>query len=226
MVVMADADDLDKVADHICTSIFWNGGQNCSSNSRLIVHESVKDELLGLIQERTGDWSVGDPLDHDIKIGPMIEQEHLDKVLGHIANATGDGANLVRGGNRILEGSGGLFVEPTIFDGVTPDMRLFNEEVFGPVLAISTFSHPDEGIALANQTDYGLAASVFTSDLRTAHLASRRIKAGTVTVNCYGEGDASTPFGGFGLSGFAGRDNGLSAHDQYTEEKTVWIDLS
>jgi len=225
-VVMADAENLDAVADHMCTSIFWNAGQNCSSNSRLIVHESVKDELLGLVQEKTGDWAVGDPLDHEVKIGALIEPEHLDKVMGHIAAASEDGAQLVRGGNQILADSGGLFVEPTIFDGVTPDMRLFQEEVFGPVLSVTTFSNPEEGIDLANQTSYGLAASVFTSNLRTAHLASRRIKAGTVTVNCYGEGDASTPFGGYNLSGFSGRDNGLAAHDQYTEQKTIWIDLA
>ena len=225
-VVMADAENLDAIADHMCTSIFWNAGQNCSSNSRLIVHESLKDELLGLIQERTGDWAVGDPLDHEVKIGALIEQEHLDKVLGHIAAAGEDGAQLVRCGKQVLGDSGGLFVEPTIFDSVTPDMRLFQEEVFGPVLAVTTFSNPEEGIDLANQTSYGLAASVFTSNLRTAHLASRRINAGTVTVNCYGEGDASTPFGGFNLSGFSGRDNGLAAHDQYTEQKTIWIDLA
>ena len=146
--------------------------------------------------------------------------------MGHITAASEDGAQLVRGGKQVLGDSGGLFVEPTIFDSVTPDMRLFQEEVFGPVLAVTTFSNPEEGIDLANQTSYGLAASVFTSNLRTAHLASRRINAGTVTVNCYGEGDASTPFGGFNLSGFSGRDNGLAAHDQYTEQKTIWIDLA
>jgi gamma-glutamyl-gamma-aminobutyraldehyde dehydrogenase len=105
-------------------------------------------------------------------------------------------------------------------------MRIASEEVFGPVLAVTSFDQPDEAIELANNTSYGLAASVFTSDVRTAHLASRRIKAGTVTVNCYGEGDITTPFGGYKLSGFGGRDNGLAAHDQYTELKTTWIDLS
>ena len=122
--------------------------------------------------------------------------------------------------------SGGCFVAPTILEGVTQDMRVAREEVFGPVLAVSVFDHADEAIALANDTEYGLAASIFTSDVRTAHLAGRMINAGTVTVNCYGEGDITTPFGGFGLSGFGGRDNGIAAHEQYTELKTVWIDLS
>ena len=156
----------------------------------------------------------------------MIEPAHLDKVMDNINSGASDGANCVLGGRRILEETGGLFVEPTVFDGVKPGMRLATEEVFGPVLAVMEFANPEEGIQLANDTAYGLAASVFTSDLRTAHLAARAIKAGTVTVNTYGEGDASTPFGGFKLSGFGGRDNGLASHEQYTETKTIWIDLA
>ncbi len=225
-VVFADADDLDSVAEHMVTSIYWNGGQNCSSNSRLIVHGSIKDELMALVAEKTKEWVVGDPLDPATRIGAMIEAEHLDKVLGNIAAGREDGANCVLGGNRVRADSGGFFVEPTIFDGVAPGSRLATDEVFGPVLAVMTFDQPEDAIRLANDTDYGLAASVFTADLRTAHLAARTIKAGTITVNTYGEGDATTPFGGFGLSGFGGRDKSLHAHDQYTELKTIWIDLS
>ncbi len=155
----------------------------------------------------------------------MIESEHLDSVMASIETAKAEGAHCVLGGNRILAQTGGYFVEPTIFDNVSPTMKLATEEVFGPVLSVLRFSQPEEGIRLSNDTPYGLAASVFTSDLRTAHLAARAINAGTVTVNTYGEGDATTPFGGFGLSGFGGRDKSLHAHDQYTELKTVWIDL-
>ena len=226
LVVMADVDNLDSIADHIATSIFWNAGQNCSSNSRLIVHSSLKDQLLSLVLERSGDWVVGDPLDPATKIGAIIEEAHMAKILDNIAAATEAGAELILGGHQVRQDSGGWFVEPTIFDGVTPDMRLATEEVFGPVLAVTSFDQPDEAIDLANRTEYGLAASIFTSDVRTAHLAARRIQAGTVTVNCYGEGDITTPFGGYKLSGFGGRDNGLAAHEQYTQPKTIWLDLS
>ncbi len=225
-VVMADADNLERVAEHIATSVFWNAGQNCSSNSRLIVHSSLAEELLELIGRQVGEWVVGDPLDPTTKIGAIIEPAHLDKILDNISAAKAEGAKLVLGGKQVRKKSGGWFVEPTVFSGVARDMRVAREEVFGPVLAVSTFDQPEEAIELANDTEYGLAASVFTTDVRTAHLAARRIKAGTVTVNCYGEGDISTPFGGYKLSGFGGRDNSLAAHDQYTEQKTIWLDLS
>lgn len=225
-VVMHDADDLDSIAEHAASAIFWNGGQNCSSNSRLIVHRSLKDELLGLLLEKSREWIVGDPLDPATRIGAMIEPAHLDKVMSNIASAHEEGATCVLGGNQVLTETGGSFVEPTVFDNVQPGMRLATEEVFGPVLSVIEFSQPEEAISIANDTAYGLAASVFTSDLRTAHLAARSINAGTVTVNTYGEGDVTTPFGGFGLSGFGGRDKSLHAHDQYTELKTIWIDLS
>ncbi|MEM9654518.1 MAG: aldehyde dehydrogenase family protein [Actinomycetota bacterium] len=226
MIVMADAPDLDSVAEHAATSIFWNGGQNCSSNSRLIVHRSLADDLVGLLAEKSREWVVGDPLDPATRIGAMVEAEHLDKVLGGIAAGRDAGSRCVLGGNRTLEHTGGYFVEPTIFDEVAEGTTLATDEIFGPVLAVSTFDHPEQAIAMANATPYGLAASVFTADLRTAHLAARAVNAGTVTVNTYGEGDAATPFGGFGLSGFGGRDNSIHAHHQYTELKTVWIDLT
>lgn len=224
-VVMADADDLDAIADHAATSIYWNGGQNCSSNSRLIVHKAVKEELLGLILEKSREWTVGDPLDPNTRVGAMIEKSHLDKVLDNINSGHIDGADCVLGGRQVRQESGGYFVEPTVFDNVTPGMRIARDEIFGPVLSIIEFSQPEDAIQIANDTPYGLAASVFTSDLRTAHIAARSINAGTVTVNTYGEGSAATPFGGFGLSGFGGRDKSLHAHDQYTELKTVWIEL-
>ncbi|MEM7208373.1 MAG: aldehyde dehydrogenase [Pseudomonadota bacterium] len=226
MVVMADAEDLDTVADHATNSIFWNMGENCSSNSRLLVHSSRKDELIERILERTHDWVVGDPLDHNTRIGPLVEEGHMNKVLEHIEAAKSDGATLLCGGSRVRPESGGYYVAPTIFADVTPQMRIAKEEVFGPVLAILTFETPEEAIALANDTEYGLAASVFTANNKTAHNAARQIRAGTVAVNCYGEGDVSTPFGGYKLSGFSGRDKSLAAHDQYCELKTIWIDLS
>tara|TARA_B100000408_G_C10264413_1_gene209115 strand:- start:508 stop:960 length:453 start_codon:yes stop_codon:yes gene_type:complete len=150
----------------------------------------------------------------------------MDKVLGHIADARSAGSTCAIGGNRVREESGGWFVEPTVFTDVDPSSRLAREEVFGPVLAVTTFDSPEEAVRLANDTDYGLAATIHTTDLRTAHLASRAIRAGTVAVNCYGEGDITTPFGGFKQSGFGGRDKSIAAHEQYTELKTIWMDLS
>ena len=224
-VVMGDTEDLDTAAEHATNSIFWNMGENCSSNSRLLVHESIKDELLDLIVEKSKDWVVGDPLNADTRIGPLIEQSHLDKVMGFIEQGQIDKNKLVIGGKRTNLQSGGYFLEPTIFDDVKPENNLFSEEIFGPVLGITTFKSSDEAISLANQNKYGLHASVFTSSNKTAHVAAKRIKAGTVSVNCYGEGDATTPFGGYKLSGFGGRDKSLFAHDQYCELKTIWIDL-
>jgi len=129
------------------------------------------------------------------------------------------------GGAAMKEGQG-LFIEPTIFDEITPDMTIAREEIFGPVLSIITVGSTDEAVKVANDTKYGLAASVFTANVRRAHRVARAIKAGTVTVNCFGEGDISTPFGGYKQSGFGGRDNSIHAHDQYTEMKTIWVDLS
>ena len=226
LVVMPDAADLDVVADHAANSIFWNMGENCSSNSRVLIHSSLKAEFIELLLERTRDWVIADPLDSACRLGPLIEEEHMKKVLSHIEKAKKEGAKLICGGNRVMTDSGGYFVEPTIFDEVSPKMSIAKEEIFGPVLAILTFETPEEGIAMANDTEYGLTASVFSASNKTAHNAARQIRAGTVSVNCYGEGDISTPFGGFGLSGFGGRDKSLAAHDQYCELKTIWMDMS
>tara|TARA_B100001996_G_scaffold155945_1_gene118753 strand:+ start:1052 stop:2518 length:1467 start_codon:yes stop_codon:yes gene_type:complete len=226
LVVMPDAADLDVVADHAANSIFWNMGENCSSNSRVLIHSSLKAEFIELLLERTQDWVIADPLDSACRLGPLIEEDHMKKVLSHIEKAKKEGAKLICGGNRAMTESGGYFVEPTIFDEVSPKMSIAKEEIFGPVLAILTFETPEEGIAMANDTEYGLTASVFSASNKTAHNAARQIRAGTVSVNCYGEGDISTPFGGFGLSGFGGRDKSLAAHDQYCELKTIWMDMS
>ncbi len=225
MIVMPDVEDLDLVADHAANAAFWNMGENCSSNSRLLVHESLHAELTDLIVERAQGWVVDDPLKAACRIGPLIEREHMERVLGHIEQAKKDGAKLIHGGRRVLVETGGYFVEPTVFDDVTPEMPLAREEVFGPVLAIMTFKTPEEAIAIANDTDYGLAASIFAQSNKTAQNAARQVRAGTVSVNCYGEGDQGTPFGGYKLSGFGGRDKSLAAHVQYCELKTVWMDL-
>jgi len=222
-VVMGDVADLDAVASNAVNCIFWNMGENCTAGSRLIVHKSIKDTLLGKIIALTTEWKVGDPLDPATKIGSMIEKPHMEKVLSYIEAGKAEGAKLILGGNRVLAETGGYFVEPTIFDNVKNDMKIAREEIFGPVLAAITFEDEAEAVALANDTPYGLAASVYTDNVNAAHRLSRALRAGTVSVNCYSEGDITTPFGGYKESGFGGRDNGIHAHEQYTEIKTIWM---
>ncbi|MCC1492859.1 aldehyde dehydrogenase [Cognatishimia sp. F0-27] len=213
-VVLADAENLDHVAAHVVNAAFWNMGENCSAASRLIVHRDVKAPLLERILARLRDWRTGDPLDPANHLGALIDADHCAKVAAYL---TGDA---LAGGKP-----DGPFVPPTLYEVSRHDPRA-REEIFGPVLSVIEVASTDEAIALANDTEYGLAASVFTANTRTAIRAARAIRAGTVTVNCYGEGDAATPFGGYKQSGFGGRDNGLDAHDQYTELKTIWIDLT
>jgi gamma-glutamyl-gamma-aminobutyraldehyde dehydrogenase len=225
-IVMSDPPPLDVVAQHAVNAAFWNMGENCSCGSRLIVHRSVKDALVEKIGCLARGWKVGDPLDPATRVGPMIEKAHLEKVLGYVASGKRDGAALVMGGSRILEETGGHFVEVTMFDNVCGEMKIAREEIFGPVLSVIPFSEEEEAVAIANRTTYGLAASLYTRDLNTAHRMARAIRAGTVSVNCYSEGDMTTPFGGFKESGFAGRDKSTCAHEQYTELKTIWIQLA
>ena len=225
-VVFEDAPDLETVANNAVGAAFWNMGENCSCGSRLIVHHKIKEELVARIAALAKTWKVGDPLDPRNRLGAMVEKPHLDKVLGYIAAGQAEGARLVMGGKRILENTGGYFVEVTIFDGVTQRMKIAREEIFGPVLSVITFTTEEEALALANDTNYGLAASLYTRDLNRAHRAARALRAGTVSVNCFSEGDLTTPFGGFKESGFAGRDKSIWAHEQYTELKTIWMQLA
>ncbi|WP_417538235.1 aldehyde dehydrogenase [Marinomonas sp.] len=221
-VVLDDAEDLDYVAEQVCAAAFWNMGENCSAGSRLIVQEGIKDALLERIKTYSADWRLGDPLNPENNLGPMIDQDHFNKVSEYLALGKEEGYDTVIGGNAI----DGRYIEPTIFAGVKNSDRMAQEEIFGPILSVITVASFEEAMAVANDTEYGLAASVFTANSKRAIKAARMIKAGTVTVNCFGEGDISTPFGGYKLSGFGGRDNSIHAHDQYTELKTIWIDLN
>jgi len=216
-IVLEDAEDLDLVAEHVVNGAFWNMGENCSASSRLIVHEAVKDKLMKRIIARTRNWKTGDPLDPRHHLGALVDKEHFRKVSAYLKKG-----KILIGGKT----EQGRYVLPTIIDEVKASDKLAREEVFGPVLAVITVRSTDEAIAVANDTEYGLAASVFSANGKQALRAAREIRAGTVTVNCYGEGDITTPFGGYKQSGFGGRDNSLHAHDQYTELKTIWIDLS
>ncbi len=216
-VVLADAEELDLVAEHIVNGAFWNMGENCSASSRLIVHEDIKAALMDRILARAQEWKTGDPLDPKNHLGALIDKEHFSKVNAYL----GEG-DTIFGGKTDQD----CFVFPTIIDGVKSTDALAREEIFGPVLSVITVRSTEEAIALANDTEYGLAASVFSASGKQALRVAREIKAGTVTINCYGEGDITTPFGGYKQSGFGGRDNSVHAHDQYTELKTIWIDLS
>ena len=222
-VVMKDCKDLDHVASEAVNAVFWNMGENCTSNSRLIVHKDIHDDLVKLVVEKTLALKTGDPLDPSNNLGALVEVPHMEKVLEYIEIAMKEGGKLLCGGNRI--GTTGNFVEPTVFDGITPDMTIARDEIFGPVLGIMTFETEEEAIRIANDTIYGLQASLFTDDLTTAHRVSRALRAGTVSVNCYAEGDIGTPFGGFKQSGFMSRDNSVWANQQFTELKTIWMKL-
>jgi len=223
-VVLADA-DLDNAAPHVVNAAFWNMGENCSAGSRLIVHRQVKDALLEKVLALTAAWTVGDPLDPNTRVGPLIERAHMMTVLDYIDKGKREGARLVLGGRQVLQETGGYFVEPTVFDGATNAMTIAREEIFGPVLAVIPVDSDEEAIAVANDTNYGLAASLHTRDIGKAHRFAREIRAGVVAVNCFGEGDLTTPFGGFKESGFFGRDKSSYAQEQYTELKTVWMQL-
>ena len=221
-VVLDDAEDLDLVAEQVVNGAFWNMGENCSATSRLIVQSGVKDELLKRIGEYMREWKTGDPLDPDNRIGALVSKTHFDKVASFLDDVKTEKLKVAHGGKTI----DGVYIEPTVVNGVGPQSRLFREEIFGPILSVTTFETLAEAIALANDTNYGLTASVYTASLRNAIRLSREIRAGVVTVNCFGEGDASTPFGGYKESGFGGRDKSIFAHDNYCELKTIWIDLS
>lgn len=225
-IVMPSISDLSEVAEHVLASAFWNMGQNCSAGSRLIVHRSIKDALIEELQEQLeANWHTGDPLDPNVQLGALVEEAHMQKVLSHIELARADKLTILTGGERIHQESGGYFVPPTIIDNVPKDHSIACDEIFGPVLAVVSFDTEEEAIEIANATQYGLAASLWSDDLNTVHRMSAAIKAGTVSVNCFSEGDITTPFGGYKQSGFGGRDKSIYAHDQYCELKTTWIQL-
>ncbi|MCR9139309.1 MAG: aldehyde dehydrogenase [Alphaproteobacteria bacterium] len=219
-IVLDDAENLDRVAAHVVNGAFWNMGENCSATSRLIVHEKCRDGLLKRIVAHAREWTMGDPLDPANRVGALVSRTHFDKVCTYLSDKAA--ADPVLGGNT----AGQAFVEPTIVELDSNDGRLAREEIFGPVLSMITVKGIDEAVSTANDTGYGLTASIFSANGKRALRAARALQAGTVTVNCFGEGDISTPFGGYKQSGFGGRDNGLQAHDQYTNIKTIWIDLS
>lgn len=220
-LVFADTADLDAAADMAAFGIFFNQGEVCSANSRLLVERSIKDALIEKLVIRAEATQPGNPLDPASKMGAMVDAAQTAQVMRHIEIGK-QSANLITGGEQVKIDGKGSFVQPTIFDGVSNEDGLARNEVFGPVLAVIPFDDEEEAIRIANDTDYGLAASLWTSNLSRAHGIAGRLRAGTVSVNTVDALSPMTPFGGFKQSGF-GRDLSLHSLDKYTALKTTWI---
>jgi gamma-glutamyl-gamma-aminobutyraldehyde dehydrogenase len=221
-IVFPDFDDLGRAARTAAGSMFFNQGESCNAPSRVLVHESVADEFVKIVAAETPNFQPGDPLDTATEMGALVDDTQLRTVLGYIAAGNEEGARVAAGGAQAREASGGYFVQPTVFDGVTNKMKIAREEIFGPVMSIVRFKTEAEAIALANDSPYGLQASVWSSNINRAHRVARALRAGTVHVNQYDEDDITVPFGGFKQSG-NGRDKSLHAFDKYTELKTTWV---
>ncbi|MGD9865535.1 MAG: aldehyde dehydrogenase family protein, partial [Pseudodonghicola sp.] len=223
-IVMEDCGNLDEAATSAAFGIFFNQGEVCNAGSRLLVQESIKDEFVEKVIAVGKTLEPGDPLDPATKLGAIVTEEQMDRVLNYIEVGKGEGAKVISGGRRVRGDSGGYFVEPTVFDGVNNKMRIAQEEIFGPVLATLTFKDAEEAVQIANDTIYGLAAAVWTDNINTAINTARRLRAGSVWVNNFDESNITVPFGGYKQSGI-GRDKSLHALDKYTELKTTWIKL-
>ena len=223
-IVFADS-DIDNAVKGAINGIFYGKGEVCNAGSRLFVESKVQSEFLEKLVGRAKKMVPGDPLDPKTRMGAVISHEQMQTVLGYIEAGKSEGAKLIAGGNRVsVDGGKGFFVEPTIFGGVNNDMKIAQEEIFGPVLATLTFDDEDQVVESANRNPYGLAAAVWTNDVKKAHRVSRQLRAGTVWINTYGLMDAALPFGGYKSSGF-GRELGQAALDHYTEIKTVWMNV-
>ncbi|MEX2272739.1 MAG: betaine-aldehyde dehydrogenase [Vicinamibacterales bacterium] len=224
-IVLADA-DIDAALRGATTGIFYGKGEVCAAGSRLLVDKSIKSEFIDKLAARTKKMVAGDPLDPKTRLGAISSKGQLERVLKYVGIAQKEGATLVAGGARADIGTGkGYFMQPTVFADVDPSMTIAREEIFGPVLAAIEFADIDEAIARANASDYGLAAAVWTKDVKKAHYVARRLQAGTVWVNTYNVYDTAAPFGGYKQSGF-GREMSVHALEHYTQVKSVWVDLN
>jgi len=221
-IVFDDCGDLERAAMTVAGSVFFNQGESCNAPSRVLVHERVADAFVERVAAEAPRHAPGDPLAAETVMGAVVDETQLRTVLGFIDAGRAEGARCAAGGRQVRTESGGFYVEPTVFDGVHNGMRIAREEIFGPVLGILRFRDEAEAITLANDSPYGLQASVWTDHLSRAHRVARALKAGTVHVNQYDEDDITVPFGGYKQSG-NGRDKSLHAFDKYTELKTTWI---
>lgn len=223
-IIFADCPDLEAAAAHAAFAIFYNQGEVCTAGSRLLVEDKIRDKFLEKLVSAAKGFIPGDPLEPKTNFGAMVSENQMNTVLGYIDTAKREGADLALGGNRARPDSGGFYVEPTVFDGVAPGSTLAQEEVFGPVLAVTRFKGADEALTIANNTIFGLAAGVWTRDISLAHRAAREIKAGLVWINGWDACDITMPFGGFKQSGF-GRDRSMHALYKYADLKSVSITM-
>lgn len=225
-IVFADAPDLDAAAQTAAFAIFLNTGQVCAAGSRLIVEESIKERVLEKITALGKQLVPSDPLQPETMLGPLAKSVQLDRVLSYIQVGRQEGARLIAGGGRANAESGGYFVQPTIFDAVSNDMRIAREEIFGPVLSTITFKTPEEAMRIANHSIYGLSGAIWTRDISKAHTLARALRVGSVAINAYADDahDITVPFGGYKQSGI-GRDKSLHALDKYVQLKTTWVKL-
>jgi acyl-CoA reductase-like NAD-dependent aldehyde dehydrogenase len=220
--IVFDDVDVDTVAKRAAFAIFYNAGEVCTAGSRLVVHERIHDEVVSKVAAFADGTKVGPGWAEDTRMGPLVSAEHLDRVSSYVDVGRSEGAELVAGGARPDDLDTGYFFQPTVFDRVGVDMRIAQEEVFGPVLAIQTYDDEDEAVAVANSVPFGLASSIWTNDLGRAHRVAARIQAGTVWINTYGEFDDAVSFGGYKASGM-GRELGKHAAEAYTQVKSVWV---
>ena len=224
-IILADA-DLDAALRGATTGIFYGKGEVCAAGSRLLVDRSIKDQFMEKLAARAKKMVAGDPMDPKTRYGSLASKRQLETVQRYVDIAKKEGASLVAGGDRADIGTGkGFFFQPTVFDKVTPEMTIAREEIFGPVLAAIEFADIDEAIARANASQYGLAAAVWTRDIKKAHYVARKLQAGTVWINTYNVYDTAAPFGGYKASGF-GREMSSHALEHYTQVKSVWVDLN
>jgi gamma-glutamyl-gamma-aminobutyraldehyde dehydrogenase len=224
-IVFADAPDLRAAAVAAAGAIFYNQGEVCTAASRLLVERSIKDEFLALVLEAGRKMQPRHPFEPGAPMGAMVDEVQMQRVLGYIERGRAEGAKLALGGERVMAGSGGFYIEPTVFDEVAPGMSISREEIFGPVLSAIAFDDEDEALRIANDTTYGLAAGLWTQNLQRAHRVARKLRAGSVWVNYWDGGDMTAPFGGYKQSG-NGRDKSLQAFSKYTETKATWFNLS
>lgn len=224
-IVFTDA-DLEDAMDGALFGVFFNQGECCCGTTRLLIEDSIADQFLEELVKRAKQLKVGYPLDEDADVGAMIHQDHMSKVLNYIEIGKQEGAHLITGGQRIQDNGyeNGCFIEPTIFDRVAPEMRIFQEEIFGPVLSVTRFKTTEEAIALANDTIYGLASAVWTKNIDKAMIVTRELKSGTVWVNTIIDGPPQLPFGGYKASGF-GREMGSVGLEEFTEMKSIVIHM-
>ncbi len=223
-IVFADAPDLAAAAKAAAGGIFYNQGEVCTAASRLLVERSIKDEFIAMVVAAGRDMQPRHPFEPGAPMGAMVDQMQMERVLGYIAKGSAEGATLALGGKRVMDASGGFYIEPTVFDDVAHEMTISREEIFGPVLSVISFDSEAEALRIANDSPYGLAAGLWTSNLSRAHRVARKLRAGSIWVNYWDGGDMTAPFGGYKQSG-NGRDKSLHAFDKYTETKATWIKL-